>query len=163
MPRYFSQTYCVVGAIIEKDGKIALVQEKERSKPDYGKWNQPAGWLEVGEDIITAAKREVEEETGFVFDPTAILGIYSLVREDIAEQCQGTPHAIKIIFVGDTITENPKNFHDDIADLKWFTPEEIYAMDNSTLRDADIKQEIKDYFDGKRYPLDLIYHTVQNK
>lgn len=163
MPRIFSQTFCVVGALIEKDGKIALVQEQAKDKPDHGKWNQPAGWLDVGENPITGAKREVEEETGFTFTPTAILRIYSLVRKDIEERCNGTPHAIKIIFVGDINMDGQKNFHDDIADLRWFTPEEIYKMDNSTLRDMDIKQLVKDYFNGKRYSLDLIHHTVQNK
>ena len=163
MQRYFSQTFCVVGAVIEKEGKIALVQEKTKSKPDCGKWNQPAGWLDVGEDPIVGAKREVEEETGFTFIPTAILGICSLVRKDIAKECDGTPHAIKIIFTWDINTSNQKDFYDDIADLKWFTPEEIYAMDTDTLRDKDIKQLVKDYFNGKCYPLDLISHTVQEK
>lgn len=163
MPRIFSQTFCVVGALIEKNGKIALVQERADGKPDHGKWNQPAGWLDVGENPIAGAKREVEEETGFTFTPTAVLRIYSLVRKDIEEQCDGTPHAVKIIFTGNAATGGQKKFSDDIADLKWFTPEEIYAMDNSTLRDMDIKQLVKDYFDGRRYPLDLIHHTVQNK
>jgi phosphatase NudJ len=163
MPRIFSQTFCAVGALIEKDGKIALVQEQAEGMPDHGKWNQPAGWLDVGENPIVGAKREVEEETGFTFTPTAILRIYSLVRKDIEEQCNGTPHAIKIIFVGDVKTDGQKNFHSDISDLRWFTPEEIYAMDSSTLRDIDIKQLVRDYFDGKRYPLELIQHTIQNK
>ncbi len=164
MPLIYSQIFCVVGAIIEKDGKIALVQEQVNSShPDAGKWNQPAGWLDVGENPITGVKREVEEETGFTFTPTAILGVYSLVRKDIEKECDGTPHAIKIIFVGDLNTDNPKQIYDDISDLKWFTPEEIYAMNNSILRDMDIKQLVKDYFTGKRYSLDLIHHLVQTK
>jgi len=162
MARVFSQTFCVVGALIEKDGKIALVQESVSSgKPDAGKWNQPAGWLDVGEDPIAGAKREVEEETGFSFTPTAILGVYSLVRRDIEKQNNGTPHAIKIIFVGDVNTDNQKTRFDDVSDLKWFSPKEIYAMDKSVLRDMDIKQLVKDYFNGLRYPLNLIHHLIQ--
>ncbi|MFH1029832.1 MAG: NUDIX domain-containing protein [bacterium] len=163
MARIFSQTFGVVGAIIQRDGKIALVQEQAEGLPDHGKWSHPAGWLNVGEEPVIGAIREVEEETGFTFTPTAILRICSLVRKDIKEQCNGTPHAIKIIFVGEVDTDKQSTFHDDISDLKWFTPEEIFAMDNSTLRDIDIKQLVKDYFDGKRYPLDLIVHTIQNK
>lgn len=160
--RVFSQTFCVVGAILEKDGKIALVQESVKSnKPDVGKWNQPAGWLDVGEDPIEAVKREVEEETGFAFMPKAILGIYSLVRKDIGTERDGTPHAIKILFIGDIDTERPKQLHDDVSDMKWFTPEEIEAMDIDTLRDVDIKKAVKDYFNGQSYPLDLLEHTIQ--
>jgi len=36
MERVFSQSFCVVGAIIEKDGKIALVQESSRKRADAG-------------------------------------------------------------------------------------------------------------------------------
>lgn len=162
MLRVFSQTFGVVGAIIEKDGKIALVKESARNMPDDGKWNQPAGWIDVGENPIEAAKREVEEETGFTFTPTAILRVSSLVREDVADQLPGTPHALKIIFTGEINTDDIKKLHGDISELKWFTPEEIETMDISVLRDVDIKQLVKDYFSGKRYPLDLILHTIQN-
>ncbi|MFH1030246.1 MAG: NUDIX domain-containing protein [bacterium] len=162
MVRVFTQTFGAVGGLIEKDGKIALVQEAVIGKPDDGKWNHPAGWLNVGENPITGAKREIEEETGFIFTPTAVLGIYSLVRKDIEKQLNGTMHPIKIIFIGDIKIEKQNNkFSEEITDLKWFTPEEIYAMDNATLREIDIKQMVKDYFSGKQYPLDLIHHLTQ--
>jgi|SRR3989339_224908 len=163
MERVFSQSFCVVGAIIEKDGKIALVQESSRKRADAGKWNQPAGWLDVGENPIEAVSREVEEETGFTFTPTAILGIYSLVREDINTPERGTPHAVKIIFVGNTDFSNQKVLADDVSTIKWYTPEEIEAMDISTLRDVDIKKEVKDYFDNKRFSMEIINHTIQSK
>ena len=163
MERVLSQTFCVVGAIIEKNGKIALVQENPNSgKDDAGKWNQPAGWLDVGEDPIVGAKREIEEETGFIFTPTAISAISSLVRKD-RDGARGIPHAIKIILIGDVNTENPNNLHNDVSTVKWFTPEEIYNMDGKTLRDVDIKKLVKDYFDGKKYPLELIKHTIQTE
>jgi len=164
MKRIFSQTFGVVGAIIEKDGKIALVQELINSgKADAGKWNQPAGWIEVGEDMIEAVEREVEEETGYPFKAKAILGIYSLVRKDIEKELNGTPHAIKIIFTGEIDADNQKQLYDDVSDMNWFTPEEIENMNIDELRDLDIKQEVKDYFAGKSYPLDIIRHTVQKK
>lgn len=164
MKRVFSQTFGVVGAILEKDGKIALVKEHhKKSVPDSGKWNQPAGWIDVGEDPVTAVKREVEEETGYAFEPTHILGIYSLVRKDVAEELGETPHAIKIIFVGKINNhDNPSAFVEhEIEEVRWFDPSEIYDMDISTLRDEDIKQEIRDYFKGIRYPLELLHHFVQ--
>lgn len=163
MERFFSQTFCVVGAIIEKDGKIVLVQESDAKRADHGKWNQPAGWLDVGENPLQAVSREVEEETGFSFTPKAILGIYSLVREDISTPEKGTPHAIKIIFIGDTDFSNPKALHDDVSNIKWFGPEEIESMDIDTLRDLDIKKEVADYFQGQKFSLDILKHTLQAK
>ena len=159
IPRVFSQTFGVVGGLLEKDGKFLLVRESQRKGPDDGKWSQPAGWIDVGEDPIIAGKREIEEETGVNFTPTAVLGIYSLVRKDVEKQLNAVPHAIKIIFIG-KFTDKQTGLYDDITETKWFTPDEIYSMDNQTLRDLDIKQMVKDYLAGKKYPLDLIIHTV---
>ena len=152
--RVFTQTFVVVGAIIEKDGKILLVKELKESAKD--KWNHPAGWIDVGENPIDAAKREVKEETGYDLVPTNVLGLYSIVGKEIGIM----KHAIKIIFTGKISEERGEFMKDEIGETKWFTPEEIEAMDSNTLRDLDIKQMVKDYFSGKRYPLDLITHTV---
>jgi phosphatase NudJ len=157
MPRVFSQTFGVVAAILEKDGKILLMKETYPT-PDKGKWNQPAGWIDIGEDPIEAVKREVKEESGYDFEPTALLGVYSLVRNDIIRD-GFHPHAIKLIFIG-KISEIQSALADDSEETKWFSPEEIFTMDKKTLRDLDIKQAVRDYFAGKRYPLEIFRHTI---
>ena len=155
--RVFTQTFGVVGAIIEKDGKILLVKEKKELAK--GKWNHPAGWLEVGENPFEAVSREVKEEAGLDFSPEYILGIYSLSKESGPESGH---HGVKIIFIGG-ISGNKENFiKDEIAETKWFTPEEIDNMDADTLRDVDIKTMVKDYFAGKKYPLELLTHTISD-
>ncbi|MFA5878156.1 MAG: NUDIX domain-containing protein [Candidatus Staskawiczbacteria bacterium] len=159
--RVFTQTFGVVGAIVEKEGKILLVRESQKKGPDDGKWNHPAGWIEVGEDPIEGVKRETEEETGFSFIPTHVLGIYSLVRKDLERLVGEIHHPVKIIFIG-TISEDMKReLEDDVTETRWFTPEEIEAMGPETLRDVDIKGIAKDYFNGRKYPLDLLKHTIQ--
>ncbi|MBI4050623.1 MAG: dihydrofolate reductase [Candidatus Doudnabacteria bacterium] len=157
--RVWTQTFGVVGAIIEKEGRILLVKEADKW-PDPGKFSHPAGWIDVGENPIEACAREVAEETGFEFKPTAILGIYSLVQKNLYDARLGRPHSIKIIFLGE-IGKEQKELHGETASVHWFTAEEIYAMDGNTLRDVDIKQMVKDYLAGKRYPLDILTHTVQ--
>ena len=107
-------------------------------------------------------KVEVEEETGYEFTPKNILGIYSLVRKDIKKET-GIPHAIKIIFTGQINTYKKSELAEDISETKWFSPEEIYEMDQSILRDLDIKKMVKDYFEGKKYQLKLITHTISKK
>ena len=52
----------IVGGVIEKDGKVLLVQEKQDEC--YGKWNIPAGHLDCNESIIEGARREIKEEVG---------------------------------------------------------------------------------------------------
>lgn len=157
--RVFSQTFGVVGAIIEKDGKFLLGKETKHVKRDQGKWSHPAGWIDVGEDPISAVKREVKEETGLDFTPTHVLGIYSLVRKDIESE-RGIPHAIKILFIGNYKESEHQHDKDEISEIRWFAPEEIEQMDLKTLRDLDIKKAVKDYLAGKKYPLDIITHTI---
>lgn len=156
--RVFTQTFGAACAILERNGKFLLVREQGKGK-DSGKWNQPGGWIDVGENPIEAVKREVKEETGFDFEPTDLLGIYSLVRKD---HPIGTsfPHPIKLIFIGKFDESNKSALSDDVSENKWFTQEEINQMDLSILRDLDIKKEVRDYLAGKKYPLDLISHTV---
>lgn len=96
--RVFTQTFGVVGAIIEKDGKILLVKEAKATS-DKGKWNTPAGWIDVGESPLEAVKREAEEECGYAFTPTNILGIYSNVRKDLVKFGESIRHPIKIILI----------------------------------------------------------------
>ena len=158
MTRILTQTFGVVGAIIERDGKILLVRETKET--DKSKWSHPAGWIELGENPIEAVIREVEEETGFDFAPIHILGVYSLFRKELKEKFNITPHPIKIIFLGKVSNEKVGKLYDDVSEIKWFLPEEIEKMDKNTLRDLDIKKMVKDYFEGKRYPLELLTHIV---
>lgn len=47
---------------------------------DFGAWSIPKGLVEHGEDLLTAARREFEEETGYGVDPsTAFLPLGQVV------------------------------------------------------------------------------------
>ncbi len=158
MKRQYTQPFIIIGAIIEDNGRILLVKE---AGVDKGLWNQPGGWLDKGEDIIKAVKREVKEETGLNFKPEKVLGIYSLVRKNHRKMKMDI-HPIKIIFSGKIIGDIKMNFDpEEILEAKWFTLKELKTMKNQ-LRDKDIIQEARDCLDGKGYPLEIIHHTIVN-
>lgn len=157
--RVYTQTHGTVGAIIERHGKICLVKEANGSV--RGQWNQPAGWIEVGDNPLDAIKTEVKEETGFAFEPTHLIGVYSIVKEYLAPRFKTSPHALKLIFKGRIAGGSESERHkDEIIEVGWFTPEEIDKMTPRELRDLDIKDEVRDYFAGREYPLALIKHTI---
>jgi len=54
--------HITVASVIERDGRFLMVREMSDGLIVY---NQPAGHLEVGETLITAAVRETLEETGW--------------------------------------------------------------------------------------------------
>ena len=98
----------------------------------------------------------MKEESGFDFDPKHILGVYSLFKKE----ADVIHHSIKLIFIGDISDKEVAELADDVSETDWFLPEEIEKMDSKILRDLDIKEMVKDYFLGKKYPLGLIAHTI---
>jgi NAD+ diphosphatase len=67
----------VVGAIVERAGRVVLVHGVGRPPTWYG---LVAGFLETGETPEECALREVEEELGIAARPGAFIGVYPFER-----------------------------------------------------------------------------------
>ncbi|MFH1192665.1 MAG: NUDIX domain-containing protein [bacterium] len=111
-------THIAAGAVIKKDGKYLLVQEK---KPiAYGLWNWPAGRVEIGDSIEKTAIKEAREETGFNVE---------LIRKlDIFQDSVNV--APRHAFEAKIISGELKYPDDEILDARWFTVEEIKGMED---------------------------------
>ncbi|MEO0988472.1 MAG: NUDIX hydrolase [Cyanobacteria bacterium J06639_14] len=60
------------------DGTIVLIHRR-----DSGLWGLPGGLVDWGEDVITAAKRELSEETGLTAVSIGrLVGVYSQPQRD---------------------------------------------------------------------------------
>lgn len=139
-------TFVVVGGVIEKDGKYLLVQEA--GEDIYGKWNIPAGRLDLSEAITEGAKREIREESGLDVELTGIcqIGSWKMADKIVASIIFST----KII--GGEIHSDPS----EILDARWFTYEEILAM-KPELRSPDfLIGAIDTLRNCKIAPMDLI-------
>lgn len=118
----------IVGGLIEKDGKYLLVQEAKAKC--RGKWNLPAGHLDVGESLQSGAKREIKEEAGCDVELTGVCQIGNRRRTDLAFTA--------IIFTARLTAGTAHILHpEEIMDVKWFTYEEIIAMRNE-IRNTDL-------------------------
>ena len=69
-----SQQSVAVIAINEADEM--LLQREYSYPPDEVLWQLPGGGIEEGEDIIEAAKRELQEESGFTGDDCTVIGSF---------------------------------------------------------------------------------------
>jgi len=79
-----------VDVIIEVPGGVVLV---ERRFPPPG-WALPGGFVEYGEPVEAAARREAQEETGLDVTLTDLLWVYSDPRRD------PRVHTVSVVFVG---------------------------------------------------------------
>ncbi|MEV6948506.1 NUDIX hydrolase [Streptomyces sp. NPDC051172] len=86
-------------AICVRDDQLLLARWTDgRGRPE---WTLPGGGVEHGEDPYDAALREVEEETGYHVDLTALLGVDSIRRT--APRSFGRSvehHGIRLVYEG---------------------------------------------------------------
>lgn len=155
--RVYTQVFAVASGLIERGGQFLLIRENLPGHPDDQKWNLPGGWVEVNEDPRTSVCREVREETGHDFTPTAFVGVFSIVKAWPSH----THQAVKLVYCG-TISEVQHALLGDTTGYAWFTPEAIADMDHTTLRDLDIPSIVQRYLTGQQYPLDVVQHLVQH-
>ncbi len=80
-----------VDGVVVTDGKIVLVR---RGRPPFqGELALPGGFVEYGESVEDAVRREVREETGLSADIERLLGVYSDPRRD------PRGHTVSVVFV----------------------------------------------------------------
>ena len=80
-----------VDIIVETAGGIVLVR---RRNPPLG-WALPGGFVDPGESVAQAARREAKEETGLDVELTELLGVYS----DPARDPRGI-YTASTVFIG---------------------------------------------------------------
>ncbi|WP_336322613.1 NUDIX hydrolase [Streptomyces lavendofoliae] len=86
-------------AVCVRDGRILLA----RGTADDGtkEWSLPGGGMDHGEDPYDTVVREVEEETGYRSEVTALLGLDSVRRHHARRLGGGTDfHALRVLYEG---------------------------------------------------------------
>jgi 8-oxo-dGTP pyrophosphatase MutT (NUDIX family) len=136
-----------VATVVERDGRFLLVEEETSSGL---RLNQPAGHVEPGESIVTAAARETLEEAAWQVDPTALVGIYQW----------GSPHNgptfVRFTFAATARVHEPaRSLDTGIVRALWLTYDDIAAR-RDLHRSPLVLRSLDDYRAGHRWPLALI-------
>jgi ADP-ribose pyrophosphatase YjhB (NUDIX family) len=80
--QWFSNPSPVAGAIpVEPDGRIWLL--KRGIEPSKGLWTFPGGFVDLGESVEDAARREAREEIGIDLELKGLVGVYSRPQQRI--------------------------------------------------------------------------------
>ncbi len=136
-----------VSAIIEHDGQFLMIEEMASGSRVL---NQPAGHLEEYETFIEAVTREVKEETGIDFVPSALVGIYRHRQQNIARTW------LRVAFTGDVVgSADPQPIDEVILAAHWMSAEAIRAA-HAQHRSPQVMRSLEDYLAGQRAPLALI-------
>lgn len=120
--------------VIVHDGSLVLI--KRKNPPFKGCWALPGGFVEYGETVESAAKREAKEETGLDVELDSIVGVYSDPERDprghIVTVCY-TAHRTGGSLFADT----------DASDVKYVKINEVLNLDLA----FDHKKILQDAFE----------------
>ncbi|MDH7596509.1 MAG: NUDIX hydrolase [Methanothrix sp.] len=118
-----------VDVVLRMDDGIVLI--RRRNPPFRGCYALPGGFVEIGETVEDAARREVMEETGVDASLVKLVGVYS----DPDRDPRG--HVVSVCYLADGSGELRSG--SDAADVQLFRPDELpeLAFDHARMiRDA---------------------------
>jgi ADP-ribose pyrophosphatase YjhB (NUDIX family) len=112
-----------VGAVIVASGRVLLV--RRGTSPRTGHWSLPGGAQELGETFAEACVREVREETGLAVEVLGLVDVVdSITRDDTGR--------VRFHYLLADMLARPSGgalkAGSDVADARWFTPEEALAL-----------------------------------
>jgi len=102
-----------VAVLIEREGRILLGRRGPGTR-EAGRWSFPAGFVERGEPVEEAARREVREEVGIEVRLGALLALISAPGETVVLAVYEAAG-----FVGEPTAG------DDLVEVGWFPPEAL--------------------------------------
>ncbi|QRY14682.1 NUDIX hydrolase [Bacillus cereus] len=114
----------VSGLVAIKDGRWLFVKKKYSGLK--GKWSLPAGFVNEGETVDEAVKREVLEETGIVAHVKGIIGVRSgVIRDEISDNM--------IIFLLEPEGENIIVQEKELSEVAFLHPDKIADDPNTSV------------------------------
>jgi CTP:molybdopterin cytidylyltransferase MocA/ADP-ribose pyrophosphatase YjhB (NUDIX family) len=112
--------------VVPWEGGVLLGMRNQN--PGKGRWSFPSGFVDRGERVEDAARRETHEETGLEVDITGLVGVYS---------APGNP--VIVIAYAAEVTGGTLRAADDLSELRAYDPgslpELAFAHDERIIRD----------------------------
>ncbi len=109
-----------VAAVAVRARQLLVVEHRKRGQR-Y--WVLPGGRLEAGETLVSALRRELQEELGLVADIGPLLAIYETLAPD--------RHTVNLAFAVEVGRQQPTIDRDDpvLAGWQWMTLPRLHHVD----------------------------------
>jgi 8-oxo-dGTP diphosphatase len=126
---------CVVFGYDDTDLKLLLI--KRNIEPFTGKWALPGGFVRIEEDLETAARRELTEETGIARLYLEQLYTFGDPKRDSRERVISVAYYALV-----KLTDHRLHAATDADDVAWFPVAELpkLAFDHEKITDAALRR-----------------------
>ena len=108
--------------VADDEGRVLL--SRRANDPAEGKWDLPGGFLEEGEHPVDCLRRELREEASITLTDERLLGIWM----DTYEYKRRVVATLNVYYSA-RIGEGTPEAADDVAELRWFAPEDVPVAD----------------------------------
>jgi 8-oxo-dGTP diphosphatase len=110
-----------------------VLLSKRAIAPMEGKWDLPGGFVEEGEHPVDCLRRELREEAGVGLGGEWLLGIW-MDRYEYKRRVVATLN----VYYGARIAEGTPEPSDDVAEFRWFRPDEVPLDELAFAHIADV-------------------------
>jgi ADP-ribose pyrophosphatase YjhB (NUDIX family) len=118
---YPNRPFAAALAICRRGDKLLLAQRAKGPSTAVGRWGFPGGMHEVGETILAAAARELQEETGIEAEPKRVIDAFDVIGKDADGRYR--VHFVLVCVVLDWKAGEGAPIEDASA-VGWYTAEE---------------------------------------
>lgn len=118
---YPNRPFTAALAVCRRGERVLLAERYKAGSSFSGKWGFPGGMQEVGETILAAAARELQEETGITAEPLRVIDAFDVIGKD--DDGRVRAHFTLVCVVLDW-REGEGEALEDATAIGWYTPDE---------------------------------------
>jgi 8-oxo-dGTP diphosphatase len=101
--------------VLTRDATPSVLLVQRENPPFAGNWALPGGFVDEGERVVSAARRELEEETGLCAERIEMLGVYDTPGRD------PRGWTVSVVYLARVPVRAEVKGGDDARDARWFT------------------------------------------